>query len=153
MPNQEGSFVRWQGIAIRQLGYVTNLILTFATVSLGFTLTLLKDPRTGRVWLLAVVALLGSIAVGIWCALNRMHDFRETAQIARKREKMEHDWHERMERDRKATQDEIEAHLKDWRTLNRKRGAFTRALFYWQIGTFGAGILFLVATFVRSHIE
>jgi len=89
---QEGSFIRWQSIRIVQFGHVNNLILTFATASLGFALTLLKGSRAENVscsfciWLLAVVTLLGSLAVGIWCSINRLRDFRETAQIARERE-------------------------------------------------------------------
>ena len=142
----EGSFVRWQSIRITQFGHVTNLILTFATASLGFALTLLKDSRIGYIscsfciWVLAVVTLLGSIAVGIWCSINRLHDFRETAQIARKREEME------------ATgalaPTEMEARLEYQRKLSKERGELTWVLFYWQIGTFGVGTLFLVVAFL-----
>jgi hypothetical protein len=47
MPHSEGSFVRWQAIALVQLGYAVNLILSFATASLGFALTLprIRDMR------------------------------------------------------------------------------------------------------------
>lgn len=151
MANREGSFKRWQSVRIAQFGHVTNLILTFATASLGFSLTLLKDSRIERIshsfciWLLAVMTLLGSIAVGIWCSVNRLHDFRETARIANEREQMESDG--------KLVRDEIDARLEYRREANRNRGAFTWTLFYWQIGTFGVGILFLVATFVSFRFE
>lgn len=73
---QEKSFVRWQGITITQLGYVSNLILGFATASLGFSLTLLRDkdfvPQSWakRIFLLSLCAVLISIFSGIWCAIN-----------------------------------------------------------------------------------
>jgi hypothetical protein len=143
------SFIRWQAITIRQLGYVANLILTFATASLGFSLTLLKDHPMACasfcIWLLAVLTLLGSITLGIWCSVNRLHDFRETAQIARKREQVEGDG--------KLSRDEIDSRLEYQRKANDERGEFTWTLFYWQIGTFGAGILFLVAAFVGSRFR
>ena len=43
MADSSGSFVRWQGIAITQMGYTVSLILTFATATLGFALTVFKD--------------------------------------------------------------------------------------------------------------
>lgn len=143
----EGSFIRWQSNRITQFGHVTNLILTLATASLGFALTLLKDPRIGRLsclWLLAVVTLLGSIAVGIWCSINRLDDFRETAKIAGERERME---------EGNFTRNEIDARLEHLREANRRQGERTWTLFYWQIGTFGAGIMFLVVAFLVSHFS
>jgi hypothetical protein len=51
MAHSEGSFVRWQGIAVNQLGFANNLFLTFATASLGFTLTLVTDEAvTSSCW-------------------------------------------------------------------------------------------------------
>ncbi len=99
--------------------------------------------------LCSVLAFLGSIALGVWCAINRLHDFRETAQIAKTRERMERE-RKGLGSGEKMTRDEIKSHLKDWRTLNRRRGAFTWTLFYWQIGTFGVGVLFLVAAVAWS---
>jgi hypothetical protein len=142
----KGSRARWQSTTITQLGYVANLILTFATASLGFSLTLLKDSRMGYVsclWLLAVVTLLGSIAVGICCSINRLHDFRETAQIVKKREQVESDG--------KRVPNQGQELLDYLREENRKRGELTWTLFYWQIGTFGVGVLFLVVAFLIPH--
>src|SRR5258708_26045545 len=90
----EGSFVRWQAITIAQLGFTSNLILTLAVGALGFALTLVKDADViASCWarcllVLSIVGLLISLALGIWCALNRLADFRMTAQIARGREKL-----------------------------------------------------------------
>ncbi|MEQ1883722.1 MAG: hypothetical protein ABL967_01585 [Bryobacteraceae bacterium] len=146
---KEGSFVRWQCIRIAQFGHVANLILTFAVASLGFSVTLLQDLRHGRsapcllcIWAIADFALLGSIALGILCAMNRLWDFRETAQIARRREDLEQDG--------KLTRQEIDARLEYQREANRKRGELSWTLFYWQIGTFGVGIVFLLLAFVFS---
>ena len=47
-------------------------------------------------------------------------------------------------------QSEIDARLEDRREANQKRGDRTWALFYWQIGTFGVGVLFLVAAVAWS---
>src|SRR5437899_11385536 len=85
------SFVRWQGITITQLGYVLNLLLGFATASLGFSLTLLKDEhfapqRCEKFFFDSSLGLLGcSVIVGILCVSNRLWDFRKTTHIARDR--------------------------------------------------------------------
>jgi hypothetical protein len=123
----EGSYVRWQSIRIAQFGNLANLILTFATASLGFSVTELRGLRDGSAcystcfWLLADLALLVSVALGILCAVNRLHDFRETAKIARKREQMEED---------NFARDEIDARLKGCRDANAERGERTWTLFY-----------------------
>lgn len=155
----EGRFVRWQSSTRIQLGYIANLILTFATASLGFSLNLLKDdlPNGSACFSsspieFAIPAFLGSIALGIWCAINRLHDFRETAQMAKTRERMEREG-KRLGSDDKMTRNEVNAYLKEWRTLNGRRGTFTWTLFYWQIGTFGVGVLFLVAAFIGSRLR
>ena len=88
----EGSFIRWQAIAIAQLGYAVNLILTLATASLGFAVALIKDKDfTPGCWskcllVLSQLSLLASVALGIWCVINRLLDFRKTKDNARDRE-------------------------------------------------------------------
>src|SRR5712691_6093776 len=93
--SKEGSFVRWQAITITQMGVTVSLILTLSTAALAFALTTSKDPIIrghgwGRCFLvMGGLSLLASIGCGIWCVLNRLKDFRTTAQIARRREDME----------------------------------------------------------------
>lgn len=148
MPNSEGSFIRWQGIAITQMGYAVNLMLTFAAASLGFTLTLFKDPsRRQHCWgrcfiVFAAVALTASIAIGLWCVLNRLRDFRESAQIARRRERWEKEGCERSW---------IDVQLQRRRNRNRRRGRRSYRLFNWQIGSFAVGVLLLVAAVIDVY--
>lgn len=92
--NRESS-IRWTGIAITQLGYAINLILTFSTASLGFAPSLLKDkdfcPTSAaqKLFDIALVTLGLSIVIGIACVFNRLKDFRVSRVIATEREKRE----------------------------------------------------------------
>src|SRR3989344_1899197 len=91
--NEDKSFVRWQGITISQLSYAVNLILGLAVAALGFVITLLLNKEFIPVsWMkctfsVALLSLLASIGLGIWCVVNRLRDFRATKEVARKREK------------------------------------------------------------------
>ena len=131
--NEDESFVRWQGITISQLGYAVNLILGLAVAALGFVITLLLNKEFIPVsWMkctfsVALLSLLASIGIGIWCVVNRLRDFRATKEVARKREKG-------------ATDSE----LQPLRVLSGMLGSKTWWLFWWQIGMFGAGIALTV---------
>ena len=133
------SFVRWQGITITQLGYAVNLILGFATASLGFSLTLLKDKDFvlkgwgEALFLLSLLALLLSILFGIWCAINRLHDFRETTQIARDRERLD------------------DTLLQQKRDDVDKLGERTWRLFKIQFWSFAAGLVALTVGFMMIY--
>jgi hypothetical protein len=146
MANSNGSFVRWQGIAITQMGYAVNLILSFTTASLGFALALFKDvkPQDWGRWLLVLagVLLMASIAIGAWCVLNRLTDFRESAQIAHDRER----WH-----NKGYAKTWINDRLRCRRSRNRRRGKLTNRLFNWQVGTFGVGAALLVLAVVAVY--
>jgi hypothetical protein len=146
MANSNASFVRWQEIRIAQMGYAVNLILTFATASLGFALTLFKDLGRhcwGRCFLvLAGLFLIASIAVGTACVLNRLRDFRESGQIARRRER----WH-----NKGYTKTWIDDRLRFCRSRNRRRGKRSHQLLHWQIGSFGFGALLLVFAAVAMY--
>jgi hypothetical protein len=127
------SFVRWQGITIEQLGYSINLILTFSVASLGFAVNLLtnKDYNPDHwgkgLFLLGCFFLLISLGFGIWVVLNRLKDFRTTAQIVKIKGR-----------------DAAVESLQCMRELAEKLGRRTRKLFSWQIATFGMGILSLI---------
>jgi uncharacterized membrane protein len=150
MSSHEGSFVRWQAITIAQLGFTSNLILTLAVASLGFSLTLVKDNDfTSSCWarcllVISIVGLLIALALGIWCALNRLADFRMTAQIARGREKLPTMTSEQGNADR-------EKDLNEKRKEVKQLGNRTWTLFYWQVGTFAAGILALIGSFFAAY--
>jgi hypothetical protein len=84
--------VRWQKVTIDQLSYCTNLTLVLAVAALGYALTFAKDADfiSGKercsLAVLLLIGLLGlsvSVLCGLLCTLNRLHDFRETAQRAK----------------------------------------------------------------------
>jgi uncharacterized membrane protein YbhN (UPF0104 family) len=155
MANSEGSFIRWQTTALAQLGHVSNLILSFATASLGFSLALVKDEHylpsgaTKGLWIAAVLLLAISIILGIWCALNRLADFRETAQNARDRERLEREELQDLlpisERER------IRIRLECRRLRDDALGERTRLLLYFQIAAFGAGVMALILAFAAAY--
>lgn len=130
--NRESS-IRWQGRTIEQFGYALNLILGLSVAAIGFEVSLLLSEgfeKTGwqsSLFVVSMLSLLLSFVVGLWCIVNRLQDFRETTKTARKRE----DGSSALE-------------LQPLRTLARTLGKRTWVLFWWQIFTFGAGILLLV---------
>ena len=85
------SYVRWQGRTIEQMGYAINTILIVTMASVGFSVSQLLRPdiyycascyiKNG------VIVLFICIILIMLLILNRLIDFRETAKIARKREK------------------------------------------------------------------
>ena len=139
MATHEGSFVRWQSIALTQLGHVINLILGLATASLGFELTLVTENKLLGFWarcllVISLAGFLASIAIAIWCELNRLVDFRRTTQTARLREENPKD--EELENLRKET---------------KKLGKRTWRLFYIQVAAFGVGLLAVIGSFVAAY--
>lgn len=130
--NRESS-IRWQGRTIEQFGYALNLILGLSVAALGFELSLLLDDGFKRAeWhncllVISLFSLLLSVAVGLWSVVNRLRDFRASAETARNRE------------------DGASAlNLQPLRTLTYTLGKRTWLLFWWQIAAFGIGILLLV---------
>ena len=132
-------FIRWQGITITQLSYSINLILTFSVAALGFGVSLLLSdnfkPTTCQayVYFSSLFLLVVSGAFGIWCTINRLRDFRATAKICNLKRK-----------------DENNSELPGLRDLTNKLGNKTWGIFWWQIGTFSAGILILVLSVAIS---
>ena len=129
----KGSFIRWQSIMITQLTYSVNLILGLAVGVLGFQLALLLNDKFNPIawqkcaFSISMFLLVLSVALGIWCAINRLRDFRATAKAARTRE------------EGKPAED-----IQPYRDLYKKLGEKTWCLFWWQIGTFGVGIFFTI---------
>lgn len=121
-------FVRWQGISREQLGKTSDLVLGLATALFAFNASWLLDGKFScgpSRWLaFGALVLLGSaIGCAIWCAVNRLQDFRATAQIAKGRNS--------------APQTELDKLRDDVGTL----GARTWGLFYGELLLFALGAL------------
>lgn len=120
-------------MALDQLGYALNLILTFTIAAIGFCFALLKDVcfvpgSTAKCsMLLALLLLALSATCGLVCVVNRLWDFRGTA--------------------RRACQ-ESEAPLKD---ELRGLGRLTWWLFYAALTSFGLGTVALALTLLLTY--
>lgn len=132
-PKNRASSIRWQGRTIEQFGYALNLILGLSVAAMGFEVSLLlrsdfeKDGWQNWLFAASLLSLLLSTAVGLWCVVNRLHDFRTTTETARKRENG-------------APASELHA----LRSRSRNLGKRTWRLFWWQISAFGAGVFLLI---------
>lgn len=130
---KETSFVHWQSVTIEQLTHGINLILGLSTAGLGFEISLLlKNEFNPISWqkpffLISLLLFLFSICFGILCVINRLRDFRATKNAARLREKG-------------AASSEVKKH----RDIYERLGKRTWKLFWFQIVTFGLGILLVV---------
>jgi hypothetical protein len=137
-----------KGLPSYSLGYAVNLILTLATASLGFATALIKDKDfTPGCWgkcflVLSELSLLASIGLGIWCVINRLLDFRKTKCNARDREQVRIAHSER---------DEIQRRLDKRRDETKKLGRRTWRIFWWEIGTFGLGVSWLVVAVAIAY--
>jgi hypothetical protein len=149
MPKDDpkGSFIRWQSITIGQLTYAINLILSFSVATLAFqVILLLSDKFNPTSWqkcafFVSLALLAASFAFGVWVVINRLRDFRITMKAAREREKLER---------KGAREEEIEKEIEPYRVLYRKLGERTWCLFWWQVGTFSAGVFFTVLSVLAS---
>lgn len=134
-----GSFIRWQSTTISQLTYAVNLILGLSVGALGFQVTLLLNEKfTPISWQKCVFSistflLILSVAIGIWCVINRLRDFRATEKAAR------------MRKNEKPNEE-----IQPYRDLYKKLGKRTWILFWWQVGTFGIGIFFTILSVMAS---
>jgi len=132
-------FIRWQSTAITQLSYSINLILTFSVAALGFGVSLLLNesykPTACQVYIyfFSLFLFLLSGAFGIWCTINRLRDFRATAKICDLKRK-----------------DKNSIELPELRRLTRNLGKKSWKIFWWQIGTFSAGVLLMVLSVAFS---
>lgn len=137
-------FTRWQKTTIEQMTYSINLTLGFSVATLGYEASIvLRDHFWNfsiqnrwaficEIISLALTALstfllVTSCALGLFCTINRLADFRLTAQISRKD-------HQRSNCHK----------LLEDRIYSKILGKRTWCLFRWHIFTFGGGILFAV---------
>lgn len=86
------SFIRWQGITIKHMSYSINLVIVLSVGSLGYSVSILPGVAFEQICFskcflaFGMVSLILSIGAGLWATLNRLKDFRITAQIARGKE-------------------------------------------------------------------
>lgn len=119
------SFIRWQEISRSQLSAVSSLLLTLATALLAFNSALLLDEKISNCYgfwfaIAALFSLSLSVVSALWCAINRLRDFRMTAQIARSK-----------------VSDGLGNDA--LRNQSREAGRFTWCLFWAQTWLFGLG--------------
>lgn len=132
MPENE-RFIRWQGIAIEQLGYTLNLTLTLTIAALGYCIALLRqvrrpiEPCAAVPMVLSMLVLFSSSALGVICVVNRLHDFRGTAKLTGGNGSA-------------PTRDEL-----------HRLGERTWCLFYAHVATFALGLVFLLATLLLMY--
>lgn len=144
MSDQEpkGSFVRWQAVTIAQLTYAVNLLLTFAVAALGFLAALLAGEKFALaaswqkcLFSLSLLLLGSSILFGLWVVVNRLRSFRATMRAARARE------------------NGCPEQLSTNRALYKSLDPRTWVLFWWQVGTFAAGIVLTMAALLSKFGE
>lgn len=119
------SFVRWQTITREYFSSVSNLAIGLASgllafLSSGFVSSQPSDKCLLVVGSVSLSLLATSVGLGVWCSINRLRDFRATAQIARSRYKDEHV-------------------PPETRQENKVLGQFSWRLFWWQLVLFGLG--------------
>lgn len=124
-PDDLESFVRWQTVTRDYFSSVSNIVLGLATGLLAFLVSGLTPSQATSKCLLIVgtcsmVFLAASVGLAVWCAINRLRDFRATAQIARSRSKG----------DPVAT---------DARQETKVLGQLSWRIFWWQLVLFGFG--------------
>ena len=150
MTVDKGSSVRWQSITVQQLGFSVNLLIALAGASLAFALSVVKEPNYsptlfGKVSMgLSAVLLLASLVLGLLGSVNRLLDFRATAQIARSREDFEKEG---------KNKDFIDLELKNRRRHAQKLGRRTWWIFYLQSVAFAIGVLGLIFWFAATYRE
>ncbi len=135
------SYLKWQDIRIKQLGYANNLIIALAVAVLGFAINfiqtedLILSSFQKKLFWVASSLIIISIGLGIFVILNRLEDFKLTAKIARKREKNERDG------------------IEDDRLKSERMGKKTWNSFIWQIVTFLVSFLCLLILVLISLKE
>lgn len=132
------SFIKWQDIRIKQLGFANNLIIGLALGVMGFAIKFIQAENFEAnsiqkmlIWI-GGIAILISILLGLILIINRLEDFKLTAQIARKRESNNR---QGIENDREKS---------------KKLGKKTWNYFVWQVSTFFVGFLIFSIVFLFS---
>lgn len=135
------SYLKWQDIRITQLGYANNLIIALAVALFGFTIKfiqtedlILSNFQKVLFWIICALIII-SVGLGIYVVLNRLEDFKLSAQIARKRETNKRDG------------------IENDRLKSERLGNITWNIFIWQIVTFIVSFLCLFLLVLNSLKE
>ncbi len=141
MENEKNaSYTRWQNIRITQLGFANNLIIGLSVGSLGYLMNFINNTNSFNtfqkilIWIDCPLLLI-SCLVGLLLIINRLEDFKITAQIVRKRE-----FEENM-------------NIEILRSLTKELGEKTWNLFIWQVSTFFAGFVSLIIIISVNFIQ
>src|SRR4030067_886813 len=118
-------FAKGQGVTREQLGSTSNLVLGLATGLLAFaTLVLLDKKRVAScafgLGIAACFLLAITVVLALWCATNRLTDFRLTAKIANPK-------------------NSSNPQLEEWREESRRPGGRTWTIFCGQLLSFALG--------------
>lgn len=126
MANEQlDSFIRWQSVTREHFTLTSSVVLGLSTGLLAFVSErLLTSPHPSCIVLLtggvAILLLVLSIGLALWCSINRLRDFRATAQIARSQGRG------------------VQAPPED-RLETKILGERSWLLFWWQLTFFGVG--------------
>lgn len=138
---KKDSFVRWQNIRITQLGFANNLLIALGVTLIGFTLDFIQTDQQILIFTQKFLFWVGisssivSIGLGLFVVINRLEDFKLTAQIARNRE------------------NETTSGINVDRTQTNKLGKRTWCCFIWQVVTFSVGFLLLLIMVLIELID
>lgn len=136
--------VRWDSYRINQFSYTNNLLIGLNLAFLGFFINQSGFKVSCNCYFITLQLLTGlllsvSFIIGLVTVLNRLQDFRKTAELTKRRKKkFEHDYNLK-------SHTEIEVIDSDIRTLKsetEKLGTMTWILLRLQIWTFLIGTMF-----------
>jgi len=140
--SKNDSFVRWQDIFLKQLGFTTNLIFTINIAVIGFLVSKITDKDfillcNGKaLFTIGLFILILSFISGVIINLTRLYDFKLTARTARIREK-----------------DTNDSGLNDLRQTTKCIGKATWIIFKIQITLFGLGFASILISFIIMYSE
>jgi hypothetical protein len=132
------SYLRWQGLAIKQLGNTINLFLTLGSAAISLALKILIEsqspfPGAARCLFYWALLFLGfSVGAALSANCTRAFDFRHTRRAARERMKDGKDHDE--------FHDKAECY-----------GKWTWRIFLGQTVTFGLGVILLALSIVLAY--
>ena len=135
------SFIRWQNIRITQLGFANNLLIALGVALVGFTLEFIQADELilnciqKILFWIGIVLSVVSMTLGVFVVINRLEDFKLTAQIARNRET------------------ENTSGINEDRAVTDKLGKKTWNCFIWQVVTFSIGFLMLLIMILIELID
>lgn len=134
---EKESFIRWQGRTIEELGKAINLLLGLCLATIGFVVSKLLDKdfhfincNSRLIVFVGSIILLITVILLLFLIYNRLHAFKGTTQIARKRETNDRD------------------NINSLRTQVNQKDKLTWTLFNLSIVAFSLGELLVILGFI-----